>query len=113
MNFSLPRCAPLSLLSVAIALVVGLAPSTEAQILNGCMEDVAGFSLNCNANDIQIASVTNVVVLDDGCTAPGDTVTFNATVELLLTANARFDVGIYLAADGGDALNGSCFIDTL
>jgi len=113
MNFSLARCAPLSLLSVAIALVVGLAPPTEAQILNGCMEDVAGFSLNCNANDIQIASVTNVVVVDDGCTAPGDTVTFDATVELLLTANARFDVGIYLATDGGDALNGSCYIDVL
>ncbi|WP_432470564.1 DUF7507 domain-containing protein [Amphritea sp. HPY] len=74
----------------------------------GCMEDVAGFGLNCTANDIQLADVTNVDVLDDGCAYPGDDVTFTADFEVLLTAQARHDIGIWFAQDGGDALTGTC-----
>ena len=80
---------------------------------NGCMEDVAGFGLNCTANDIQIATVFNLTVLDDGCAFPGDTVELEFSVELLLTAQARHDVGIYFATDGGDALTGVCRIEVL
>jgi hypothetical protein len=74
----------------------------------GCMQDVAGFGLNCTANDIQLASATNITILDDGCAFPGDTVTFTADFEVLLTAQARHDIGIWFAEDGGDALNGTC-----
>jgi uncharacterized repeat protein (TIGR01451 family) len=78
-----------------------------------CMQDLAGFGLGCTANDIQIAGITNVVITDDGCAFPGDSVTFDATLQVSLTAQARHDIGIYLATDGGDALTGSCFIETL
>jgi cysteine-rich repeat protein len=98
---------------VAAAAVLCAADRAPAAVYDACMEDAAGFGLNCTANDIQLAGVTNVVVLDDGCAFPGDTVTFDATVELLLTAQARHDVGIYFATDAGDALNGSCLVDTL
>ncbi|XOF32871.1 MAG: hypothetical protein ACL93V_12745 [Candidatus Electrothrix sp. YB6] len=80
----------------------------------GCMEDVAGFGLNCTANDVQLANATNIVILDSdgGCAFPGDTVTFTADFEVLLTAQARHDVGIWFAQDGdpnGDgALTGAC-----
>src|ERR671930_2465227 len=74
-------------------------PAEAAQISDGCMQDVAGFNLNCTANDIRIASVSNITVLDDGCAFPGDTVTFNADLEVLLTAEARYDVGIYISTD--------------
>ncbi len=78
----------------------------------GCMQDTAGFGLNCTANDIRLASVANLLILDDGCSAPGDTVSFTADFEVLLTAQARHDIGIWFAQDGdpnGDgAVTGSC-----
>ena len=88
--------------------------SGSADVLLGqaCMQDVAGFGLNCTANDIQIANATNITILDDGCAEPGDTVTFTADFQVLLTAQARHDIGIWFAEDGdpnGDgALSGQC-----
>jgi hypothetical protein len=101
---------------------------------NGCMEDVAGFGLNCTAEDVRIASVFNAVVLDDscdlgtntcvgsgnscdddldcGCTSPDDTVTMTFSAEVLLGAQARHDIGIYFATDGGDALTDTCDLGT-
>ena len=78
----------------------------------GCMQDVAGFGLNCTANDVQLAKALNIVILDDGCAFPGDSVTFTADFEVLLTAQARHDIGIWFAQDGdpnGDgAITGTC-----
>jgi hypothetical protein len=95
-----------------------LGANPTAAVQDGCMEDVyqnfnGGGTLNCTANDIQIAGVTNVTILDDGCAFVGDTVTFDADVTVQLTAQARHDVGLYLATDGGDALTGSCLIETV
>jgi uncharacterized repeat protein (TIGR01451 family) len=77
-----------------------------------CMEDTAGFGLNCTANDVQLAAAKNITILDDGCAFPGDDVTFTAEFEILLTAQARHDIGIWFAQDGdpnGDgALTGTC-----
>ena len=28
---------------------------------NGCMREVAGFNLNCTANDVRLATATNIV----------------------------------------------------
>jgi uncharacterized repeat protein (TIGR01451 family) len=88
------------------------------------MRDVAGFNLNCTSNDVRVAGVaTNpdgtpkLTILDDGCRFPGDTVDFTATFDVLLTAQARYDIGIYFALDGDPnqdgALTGSCSITSL
>jgi uncharacterized repeat protein (TIGR01451 family) len=88
------------------------------------MRDVAGFSLGCTSNDVRVAGVaTNpdgtprLTILDDGCRFPGDTVDFTATFDVLLTAQARYDIGIYFAVDGDanqdGALTGSCSITSL
>lgn len=81
-----------------------------------CMQEAAGISLGCTANDVQLASATNIVVHDDGCQFAGDTVTFTAQFEVLLGAQARHDVGIWFAQDGdpnGDgALTGTCTVAT-
>jgi len=105
---------------VAACILFGVVPqvSAQQQISNSCMQDVYNEfngtqSLNCTANDVRIASVINIEVLDDGCAFLGDTVTFNATLEVELTASARHDVGIYIAEDGGDALSGSCLVTIL
>ncbi|UTW13429.1 DUF11 domain-containing protein [Marinobacterium rhizophilum] len=104
-------------------LILGLLAGTQtaqadgagnADVLNGqaCMEDTADFGLNCTANDVRIANATNIVIDDDGCAFPGDTVDFTATFTVELTAQARHDIGIWFAEDGdpnGDgALTGTC-----
>ena len=114
-----------ALLGIAIALCVNV-QTAYAQIgggstTNGCMEDVYNEygnanGLGCNTNDIQVASVTDINIVDDGCAYVGDTVTFDFTAQIVLTAQARHDIGIYFAIDGdpnGDgALTGTCSIST-
>lgn len=89
-----------------------------------CMQDQAGFELNCTANDIQISGVAKnpdgtdkLEIVDDGCAYPGDTVTFTATFDVMVTAKERHDVGIYFVTDGdpnGDgAISGACNISTM
>jgi hypothetical protein len=77
-----------------------------------CMEETAGFGLNCTANDVQLSAAENIEILDDGCAYPGDTVTFRADFRVVLTAQARHDIGIWFAQDGdlnGDgAITGTC-----
>ena len=82
----------------------------NADVVNnvGCMQDEAGFNLNCTANDVQLSEATDIVILDDGCAFPGDTVDFTATFTVVLTAQARHDIGIWFAEDGGDAITGTC-----
>ena len=95
--------------ALVFALALGLlaaAPASATHVTDGCMQDIynaynGSQQLNCTANDVQLSSVTNVTILDDGCAFPGDTVTFDADYEILLTAQERHDIGIYLAGDGG------------
>jgi hypothetical protein len=93
-------------------------------VVNGCMQDMAGFELNCKANDVQISGVARnddgtpqLTILDDGCAFLGDTVTFEATFEVVVTASERHDIGIYFVTDGdpnGDgAISGQCIISNL
>jgi hypothetical protein len=53
----------------------------------------------------------------DKCAFPGDTTSFAATFEVLLSAQERYDIGLYFGVDGdpnGDgALTGICSISTL
>jgi uncharacterized repeat protein (TIGR01451 family) len=90
-------------------------------VIDGCMNDVydefgQGGVLNCNANDVEVGTVINLDIIDDGCAYPGDTVTFGFTAQVVLTAQARHDIGIFFAIDGdgnGDgALTGQCSIST-
>lgn len=108
-----------------LALLIFVTPSASAQsVEDGCMQDIAGFDLQCTANDIQIAGVAEnpdgspqLEILDDGCAFPGDEVTFTATFDVVTTAKERHDVGIYFVTDGdpnGDgAISGSCSISVM
>ena len=42
---------------VAAAMLSGAQLALAAQVEDGCMQDAAGFALNCTANDVQIAGV--------------------------------------------------------
>jgi hypothetical protein len=93
-------------------------PVTEPITVYGsCMEDLADENLNCTAEDVTIAAVTNIQILDDGCAYPGDTVTFKATWEIASNSTERYDIGLYFSSDGDPnhdgAMKGSCSISTL
>ena len=81
------------------ALLIG-APMASAETLEAqCMQDLAGFGLNCTANDVQIATA-QVFDIPDPCDFPGDDVTFLAQFDVVVTAKERFDIGLYFAIDG-------------
>ena len=95
-------------LLLPLAMALGpLSASAQITISNGCMEDIAGFSLVCTANDVRIASAQDIKILDDGCAYAGDTVDFKATFEVLLGAQERHDIGLYFATDGDPNLDGA------
>ncbi|NOU50207.1 hypothetical protein HG263_06580 [Pseudoalteromonas sp. JBTF-M23] len=90
----------------------------------GCMEETAGFAVQCTANDVRIAGVASnpdgtpkLQILDDGCAYQGDTVEFTATFDIETTSKERHDVGIYFVTDGDPnkdgAVSGQCSISTL
>jgi uncharacterized repeat protein (TIGR01451 family) len=101
---------------VAASAVVFVRPAPAVTVTGGCMDDLFPGTLNCNANDIQIARATNIQITDP-CSFPGDSVTFNATFQVVLTAQTRYDIGLYFATDGdpnrNGALTGTCLVSNL
>jgi hypothetical protein len=94
------------------------ADTGQVTVKDGCMQDLAGYSLNCTANDVGLSEVMpgDVNILDP-CTYPGDTTTFQARFTTVLTAQARHDIGIFFDL-GGDpekdgALTGTCSVSSL
>jgi len=101
-------CPALLLLSMLVALLL-TAPGALAQT---CMEDLSEFdNLVCTANDVRVARY-NVISGPPSCVA-GENITVVLQAELVATANERYDTGFFVALDGGDALNGSCYRDYL
>ena len=100
-----------------------------------CMDDLTTCSVNCTANDV-LLTVYNVFGTCDGGTQVGQTcvagnsttcelgggtcipdvlscidgemVTLNLQAEVISNAAERWDIGIFIALDGGDALTGDC-----
>ncbi len=73
-------------------------------------------NVTCTANDVTLASATNIEILTGGQCDPvtgrcecnaGQMVTFTADFQMNLTANARYDVGFYLAVDNDPNLDGA------
>ena len=74
-----------------------------------CMQKVFGTPvansnlLNCTANDIRLARA--VSVFPDSCIS-GSTIDLQATFEVDVTANSRYDAGFFFRIDGGDNARG-------
>ena len=58
---------------------------------NSCAADEAGISLNCTAEDVRVASVDLLDVVD-GCTAVGDTAVAKMLLNLEINAAQRYDM---------------------
>ena len=120
MNYrSITRCFILSL-GILLVFIVLPAAVSAAVVDNtgGCVSEVSGFSVQCTANDVQLTTIQPLNILDDGCkNTTGDTVTFNGVAFVSLTAENRYDIGLYFARDGdpnGDgAESGECAVTML
>lgn len=74
---------------------------------NSCLDNVTGVTNNCTANDVRLAVIAEIVE-SDGCDFPGDTAQVQIQTSLIATAAERYDIGIFIALDGGTARTGSC-----
>jgi hypothetical protein len=119
---------PIVLAVLAVGgLLVGAQPAGAGTVTgNVCMQTLftAGGNsqtLGCTANDVRIASAGNVrdPVTDEPITSciEGSTLNFKADFEVVLTAQTRYDIGLYFATDGdpnGDgARTGQCAVSTI
>jgi hypothetical protein len=96
-------------------LVLGLGSPSQGGVQGGagsCAGDEAGISLNCTAEDVRIAKINLLQVLD-GCSALGDTATVQMVADVEVNAAGRYDLGFYIATDGGNAQTGTCFKEYL
>jgi hypothetical protein len=95
-------------------------PTAGGQVLSNqvCMQQAAGFGLQCTANDVSLALTSGLQVVDkdpnttgvQGCLFPGDTATISFVGQFQVTDKERYDVGVWIAQDGGDAYTGKCAV---
>jgi uncharacterized repeat protein (TIGR01451 family) len=101
---------------VALTCVAGWAPGAWAQGETGnvCVRDFRGGAV-CTANDVRIEELIVIAVIETCLEGvPGETeVVFEALVSSAGSPD-RFDIGLFLALDGGSARDGdSCYHDNL
>lgn len=114
------KLLPLLVVVIALSLLVGPAQraqpvaAQEAQVLGvtGCMADVCSTSSPCSAGDTAVALVETLGMVEP-CTYIGDTGTYMFRATFQSTATTRYDPAVWIALDGGDAKNGSCWWDYL
>ncbi|HNS50522.1 MAG TPA: hypothetical protein PKO09_05000 [Anaerolineae bacterium] len=99
-------------LLVAVTLVIALLVSPPTGLAQGgtCIDDVTGRTNTCTANDVRISELRNSENVS--CEAGSD-VELNLRARLVATANERYDLGTFVALDGGDARTGTCQQDYL
>ena len=97
-----PTLAMLTLLTLLTPLTVSQPASAQG---GSCIDDVTGWTNVCDAGEVWLGSLVNDV--DMSC-MPGEAITLHLTAGLLATALERYDIGLFLALDGGTANTGSC-----
>ena len=93
--------------------------ATWSEFVPGIDPEGGSYQLNCTANDVETDSIvareilvggtwTTISAGDSVSCAEGSTVTVRATAKIENSAQGRYEVGLWLATDGGDAISGSC-----
>ena len=100
------RAVALSLFSLATFGWSGVAQAVVDDCITPASFQFTGTAVSgCTANDFGVTSISNVVVLDDGCTSPTDTITVSGDIVVAPSNPARYDIGAYIATNGSDALD--------
>ena len=104
----------------ALAMILGIGDTAQQAVAlqdpPNCMGDICGVSSPCTAKDVQIVALdTWEVVNGDYCESsdPGEFTTVIFRAEFVAGSNVRYDPGVWIADDGGDAKTGSCLSDYL
>lgn len=97
--------APLAAIAV-LTLLPFVQPN--AALAAACVQTAFGGNLNCTAGDTRVAEITAMNVVDP-CTGVGDTATIQLRLRIVANAANRYDIGYYVALDGGDAYTGNCY----
>jgi hypothetical protein len=77
-----------------------------------CYNAVTNYTAGCTAGDINVNSI-NIVAVKDGCVSATDTTTANIKLQVNSAQPTRYDIGLWLATDGGSARTGTCFKEAL
>ena len=97
-----------AILIAVLALLLRAGPASAAN----CLKDNYGKNVQCSANDVSIASATNIKGLDGKPLTTcqlNTTFSFIADFKLVTTASARQNIGLYFQTAGGStALTGTC-----
>lgn len=97
----------LAFLAAAISQGSAVGPArAQSTITGACIEEAAGFPLACPGPDVDLAVASASVI--DACEFVGDFATLDMSVEILSLAPVRYDIGVWVALDGGDAFLGQC-----
>jgi hypothetical protein len=105
------RSRPAVIAGFLIACLLAAGSPAAAQ---NCLEDRVGASLrplNCTANDVRGASL--LVVEGPGACVAGEPIDVTLKVGVIARAVERYDIGLFIALDGGNALTGQCLQDYL
>ncbi len=88
-------------------------PGVDYRVGNYCVQDCTDMAgARCTANDVRIASITPG--LAEVCINANDYASAQFKVELKTGATDRYDIGLFVATDGGSALSGNnCYHDFL
>ena len=120
--FTIARMRPLRALAVTLIVLLALAmgaqaapaggtPGVNYELGNNCVEDYTPGAV-CTANDVVISNISPSI--EEACLAAGDTATVKFTLQLLTNATTRYDIGMFVATDGGSAKSGNmCYHDFL
>jgi hypothetical protein len=98
--------------TVVIAVLTLALHAAPAFASGNCLQDETPFHANCTANDVSIAQAVNIRDLNgkplSTCFA-GSTFSFLADFQVVTTATARENIGLYMATGGqSSALTGQC-----
>ena len=95
----------LGLLTFLVFLVTVLVPQAAVAQERNCIDDLTGIKNTCVADDVWLSYLRNA----EGLTCmPGESVTLNLEAWLLATSLERYDIGLFLALDGGAGDTGTC-----
>jgi hypothetical protein len=75
-----------------------------------CIDDVTGRINNCTASDVHLGTFHNIEDIE--CVS-GEMVEVFLRADLVAGSKERFDIGMFVAEDGGDARTGTCHRDYL
>ena len=95
-----------TILSLLIVLLITV-PGAVAQ----CIDEVTGLTNVCTANDVRVGTFYRIEGPTE-CMA-GETIQVQLQAQIISGASDRYDIGLFVAQDGGNARTGACYHDYL